>query len=196
MIAFEVIKQLVLTFYVGKGSYQWFCFPFQLCSIPMYLCVIAGITKNERLYDACCGFLATFGLLGGVCAFIDTSGFQYTVMPLTVYSYVWHILLILIGIFSAVIRKRKIFLQALIIFAVCSLAAELINIPVTLLFGADINMFYINPLVPTNQVAVKDAAKLVGNTAALFLYWLSCILGAFLINKAEAAIKNIRQKHQ
>ena len=33
----EVYKQLFYTFYIGEGSYQWWIFPFQLCSVPMYL---------------------------------------------------------------------------------------------------------------------------------------------------------------
>ena len=189
MVIFEVIKQLVLTFYVGKGSFQWFYFPFQLCSIPMYVCVVAGITKKEGLYDACTAFLSTFGLLSGICAFLDTSGFHYPVGILTVYSYVWHLLLILIGLYSAAVRNRKEFLQSLYIFIICSIIAEIIDILVTLFMGADINMFYINLLVPTFQIVVKDVAGMIGNVPAIILYWLSCILGAFVLNTVETLIK-------
>lgn len=190
MIIFEIIKQLVLTFYVGKGTYQWFYFPFQLCSIPMYACLLAGLTKKQKVLEACRVFLSTFGLLGGICAFLDTSGFHYTVVALTVYSYVWHVMLILIGVFSAFVRKDKSFIPGLFIFVICSLAAELLNILVTIKTGQDINMFYINLLVPTYQVVVKDVAEVIGNIPAILLYWLSCIFGAFLINAAERLFKN------
>lgn len=189
MIVFEIIKQLVLTFYVGKGKYQWFYFPFQLCSIPMYVCFIAGLTKKEKVLDACTAFLSTFGLLGGICAFLDTSGFHYTVGLLTVYSYVWHVVLIFIGVFSSLLRKNKCFFPGLGIFFVCSIVAELLNILVTLLTGEEINMFYINLLVPTYQVVVKDVAAVIGDIPAIILYWLSCIFGAFILNTAGRLIK-------
>ena len=189
MIVFEMVKQLVLTFYVGKGQYQWFYFPFQLCSIPMYVSMTCGITKKNRVYDACTGFLSTFGLLGGICAFLDTSGFHYSVEALTVYSYVWHVLLILLGLFSAFVRNNKSFFPGFIIFAAASLMAEAVNIIVTTCIGAEINMFYINLLVPTYQMAVRDAAERIGNTPAILLYWMSIVSGAYIINAAEAHIK-------
>lgn len=189
MILFEVIKQLILTFHIGKGAYQWFYFPFQLCSVPMYLCIAAGISQNERVYDACTGFMASFGLLGGICAFFDTSGFHYPVWVLTVYSYVWHILLIVLGIYSAYIRKNTDFRPALKLFLICSLAAELINVSVTLFLGQDINMFYINLLVPCIQAVARDAAGVTGDVPAIIMYWGSVLLGGFAVNRAVYFIK-------
>ena len=37
MAASEIWKQWTLTFVLGGGSYNWWYFPFQLCSVPMYL---------------------------------------------------------------------------------------------------------------------------------------------------------------
>ncbi|MEG0369488.1 MAG: hypothetical protein RR593_05755, partial [Hungatella sp.] len=40
LLAFsEVYKQLFLYYVVGQGCYDWWYFPFQLCSLPMYLCL-------------------------------------------------------------------------------------------------------------------------------------------------------------
>ena len=37
----ELYKQLFYYYYIGDHTYQWWIFPFQLCSVPMYLCLIA-----------------------------------------------------------------------------------------------------------------------------------------------------------
>ena len=37
MFCSEIWKQFTLTFAIGGGSYIWWYFPFQLCSIPMYI---------------------------------------------------------------------------------------------------------------------------------------------------------------
>jgi len=106
MAATELVKQLLLTFVAGRGSYQWWYFPWQLCSIPMYVCIIAGLCQNSKIYHACLAFLSDFGLLAGICAFLDTSGFYYELGVLTAHSYVWHIVLIILGIYSWYVRAK------------------------------------------------------------------------------------------
>lgn len=39
----EGYKLLFYYYVIGHGSFQWWVFPFQLCSIPMYLCVAANL---------------------------------------------------------------------------------------------------------------------------------------------------------
>ena len=40
MLASELWKQLCLTFLLNGGRYQWAFFPFHLCSVFMYVCVL------------------------------------------------------------------------------------------------------------------------------------------------------------
>ena len=40
MFCSEIWKQFTLTFAIGGGSYIWWYFPFQLCSIPMYILLV------------------------------------------------------------------------------------------------------------------------------------------------------------
>lgn len=49
LLATEVYK---IVFHLTVDPYDWGffgCFPFQLCSVPMYLCVICALCKNERV---------------------------------------------------------------------------------------------------------------------------------------------------
>ena len=41
MLIFEIYKQVIFTYQVGH--YQWYAFPFQFCSTPMYLYIIYGL---------------------------------------------------------------------------------------------------------------------------------------------------------
>lgn len=43
LLIMEVYKQLFLYFVVNDGVYDWWYFPFQLCSVPMYLCIILPV---------------------------------------------------------------------------------------------------------------------------------------------------------
>ena len=79
---FELYKQGFLYFVVNGRCYNWWYFPFQLCSIPMYLCLAYPFVArphtssgkhgvfNTRGSGAAAPILATFlqdfGLLGGL----------------------------------------------------------------------------------------------------------------------------------
>ena len=71
----EIYKQLFLYEIVNGGRYDWWYFPFQLCSIPMYLCLLLPLLSFSGLQSlrlAVYTFLQDFGLLGGVMALLDS----------------------------------------------------------------------------------------------------------------------------
>lgn len=123
----EIWKQLLLTWANG-GAYRWWYFPFQLCSMPLYLLPLRqllvlrlkscpeGLTgtgkpasrRNYRfqrvpffswLIAVLTDFLADFGLLAGLFAFADQTGMRYEIPGLTLHSYLWHFTMIFLGLF-------------------------------------------------------------------------------------------------
>ena len=97
----EIWKQYTLTFVLNNGEYQWSYIPFQLCSVPIYLCLFLGLAgPKNSIRRACMVFLADYTLMSGVVTFLDTSGLHYGYAPLTVHSYLWHIVIAGIGVYS------------------------------------------------------------------------------------------------
>ena len=45
-------------------NYAWYAFPWQFCSTPMYIGLLAGLSKG-KLHDHFCAYLATFALFAG-----------------------------------------------------------------------------------------------------------------------------------
>ena len=72
MLSGEIWKQLTLTFILGGGQYNWWYFPFQLCSIPMYILLIYPRIRRTALKQALLTFLMCYGLLGGIAVFLPT----------------------------------------------------------------------------------------------------------------------------
>ena len=83
LLTSEILKQLLLTFVMNNGHYNLWYFPFQLCSLPMYLLVLYPFFHTEPARNTILGFLSTYNLLGGIAVFFDTSGMHY---PLPVSS--------------------------------------------------------------------------------------------------------------
>ena len=69
MLSGEIWKQLTLTFILGGGQYNWWYFPFQLCSIPMYILILYPRIRRSALKQALLTFLMCYGLLGGIAVF-------------------------------------------------------------------------------------------------------------------------------
>jgi len=184
MLASEAWKQWCLTYMLGGGHYNWWYFPFQLCSIPMYICLILPWIKHEKIQGALLTFLMDFGLLAGIFVFFDTSGMHYPYMPLTVHSYLWHFGLIFLGICAGCTKKadysRAGFLKSAGIYLACSFLATLCNLAFYP-YGM-INMFYISPHYNMTQKVFCHIAAYFGNGAGITAYIAATILGAYLFH--------------
>lgn len=194
MLASELWKQYTLTFIVGHGVYDWWYFPFQLCSLAMYFCLSLPFIKSKRLRSCMITFLMTFSLLGGICTFFDTSGLHYPVLSLTVHSYLWHITLIVIGLAAGIIFRREITAHTMadctILFFGCCLTATILNI--TLVHFGNINMFYISPYYYMNQVVFRDIAQTIGNGLGIIFYILTITAGGWILYLIYAVFLRIR----
>ena len=89
----EVFKQFFCYYVIADGAYHWGEFPFQLCSVPMYLCLITPWLKPGKLRRALYSFMVLYNLLGGAIAFTEPSGLLHGHLFLTAHSCVWHMLL-------------------------------------------------------------------------------------------------------
>lgn len=69
----EIYKQLFLYEVINQKHYDWWYFPFQLCSTPMYLCLLLPVF-SVRLQKAAAVYLESFGFLGGIMALAEPSG--------------------------------------------------------------------------------------------------------------------------
>jgi len=193
MAAAELIKQLLLTYVTGSGDYQWWYFPWQLCSMPMYVCLLIGLCRSTAIYAAGLAFLSDFGLLAGICAFLDTTGFVYELGILTVYSYVWHIMLIVIGIYAWYVRAtggsgRHSFAGGVCIYIIDCIIAEIINVAAYDSGLRPINMFYISPRYLMAQVYIRDLLPVLCNAGCILLYIVVTIAGAGIIEAAGRII--------
>lgn len=199
MLCSEIWKQFILTFSMGNGSYIWWYFPFQLCSIPMYILLVYPWLRKKNARLTLLAFLMCYCLLSGIAVFADTSGLHYPLASLTIHSYLWHILLIILGVAAGSVYTRMLsshqkktlfsrmlaaafplrpFIYSTLLYLSCCLAAVLLNLSLDR-YGT-INMFYINPDYQMQQVIFRDFIPVLGNSGAIALYITSTILGALI----------------
>lgn len=184
MLTSEIWKQWCLTYLLGAGHYNWWYFPFQLCSIPMYLCLALPFIHSEKLTSVFLTFLMDYSLLAGVFTFFDTSGLYYPYLPLTVHSYLWHILLIALGLYAGHTKKADYssggFVKSSGLYLSCCLLATICNL--AFYSYGPINMFYISPHYHMSQKVFRHIALKLGNTAGILIYMACVMSGAGLVH--------------
>ncbi|MBQ0059915.1 MAG: hypothetical protein KBS83_08225 [Lachnospiraceae bacterium] len=225
----EIIKQILLT--VTYGQYQWWYFPFQLCSMPIYFLPLYVCLKNKQgrwggdwvdghmksqlaplsssrgqsFSKVLAAYLADFGLLGGIFAFADQSGMHYELPILTVHSYIWHILMVVMALLiwrnetrsfsepdkfseSGTFSVRNL-PGTIALFGLTAAVATCFNLAFHP-YGI-INMFYISPHYKMTQVVFSDIADLLGDGAGHLIYLISIAVGGCLIHMLLGAASKV-----
>ncbi|MBS6951603.1 MAG: YwaF family protein [Enterocloster asparagiformis] len=194
LAASELYKQGFLYYVVNGQSYDWWYFPFQLCSVPMYLCLVTPLLSGPKFARArriVCTFIQDYGLLGGVMALAEPSGLLHPYWALTLHGLCWHFTLIFLALYCAgsgeAGREPGAFASTLPLFGACCAAAMFINVAAHPYGDAD--MFYISPYYPNGQIVFHQIALEIGITAGNLIYLTGVVLGGFICHLACARIR-------
>lgn len=184
LILTEVYKQLFYFYCIEDHAYRWGIFPFQLCSVPMYLCVIAALIKPCKLRDGMYGFMTTFNLLGGIMAFIEPSGIVHEYWTLTVHAFVWHMMLIFIGAYliasGRFAKTWRDYRAAVFTFLALAALAFCINCIFRGVSDGGINMFFVGP-GNSSLIVFKQISEAAGWYVSTLLYLPTVCLGALVV---------------
>lgn len=156
----EVFKQLF--WYAFYGYYRWEIFPFQFCSVPIYVSIFATLAPWEKARELSYRFLAFFGIIGGLAVMLIPTAVLYTYfVSISLHSMIWHSILVAMGAYLIVSRgygkKLKELVQPWLLFAGFVVMAIIGNILVYKLHlgtdacqpGDNLSMFYLSPYYPT-----------------------------------------------
>ncbi len=99
----ELYKQVF--YWLEAGYFRWYAFPFQFCSVPMYIALIAPWVKKEKIQEAMYCFLAFYGFLAGfaVMMYPDTC-FSTDYLTILIHTMVWHSSMAIMGVYLIVAR--------------------------------------------------------------------------------------------
>lgn len=185
----EIFKQLFLYYIVNGERYDWWYFPFQLCSVPMYLCLLLPVTRG-RMRNAFLTFMTGYTFLSSLAALIYPQDMLRSYTILTIHGFLWHSILLFISlliVFSynqnrAADLSISGFGRATVIFLVLSVLALIINMTTEPLMASGIlahpyaAMFYLNPYHTSPQLFVSTVQEILGIPAGLILYETAIIL--------------------
>jgi uncharacterized membrane protein YwaF len=160
LIMCEVFKQLF--WYEFYGYYRFEIFPYQFCSVPIYVAIAATLIPRGKARELCYKFLAFYGIIGGLAVMLIPTAVLYTYfIPMSIHSMVWHAVLVIMGVYLIVSRGygksiKELFSPCMLFLGFIALAV-IGNILVYKLHlgtpacqpGDNLSMFYISPYYPT-----------------------------------------------
>ena len=203
----EVYKQLVFSFElvgdVPTWDYQWYAFPYQLCSTPLYILPFIFLLKEGKVKDATMAYIMTFSLFGGLAVFFYPNDVFVETIGINIQTMIHHGTQIVLGIFVMVYnRKRldiKFWLRGIYVFAALVSIALILNISVYHIFVAKginetFNMFYVGPYFDCTLPLLSIVYPKIPYICFILLYILGFVLISYIIYIVEKGIYKLASR--
>lgn len=204
VVILEIYKQINFSFQYTDGitfDYQWYAFPFQFCSTPMYIGLLAGLTKQGKLHDAANAYLATYAVFAGVCVMLYPSTVFVDTVGINIQTMICHGSMITIGVYllySGYVRvTHKTILKAIPVFAVCVAIACVMNeiaYRTGLLETETFDMFFVSPYGTPSLPVYSLVQGVVPFPWCLVIYIGAFTLAAYLMLLIAIGIRKMTNK--
>ncbi|MBE5804098.1 MAG: hypothetical protein E7316_06250 [Clostridiales bacterium] len=203
---FELLHQINYNLVWRDGALQWdvqwYAFPFQFCTTPMYIGLLTGPFRKGRIHDSLCAYLATYAVFAGLCVMIYPGDVYTGTIITNVQTMICHGSMITIGIYlfytGHVKLEYRTILKAIPVFAACISIAMLLNEIAyrsgLLASGHTFNMFFISPYCEPSLPVYSIVQAYVPYPWCLIIYILAFSLAAFLVLLAAMGIGKLSAK--
>lgn len=202
----EIYKQINYSFSYTDSitfDFQWYAFPFQFCSTPMYVGLLAGIIKKGKVHESLCAYLATYALFAGVSVMVYPNDVFISTIGINVQTMICHGSMITVGIYlmcsGYVPLKHKTILKAMPVFAVnVALAAVMNEIAYRsgLLETETFNMFFISPYCAPSLPVYSLVQGAVPFPLCLVLYILGFTAAGYILLLLGMLVKKLTKKRE
>lgn len=199
VLILEVYKQINYTFSYGDAitaDFQWYAFPWQFCSMPMYVGLLTGIFKKGKVYDALLAFLATYSTFAGLCVMLYPNDVFCRVLGINIQTMICHGTMITIGVYllysNHVKLEHRTMPKAMSVFASAMALAMIFN-EIAHRSGLEetFNMFFISPYHEPSLPVYSSVQAVIPFPWCTIIYFLAFSLASYVILLAAMAIKKI-----
>ena len=197
----EIYKQINYSFSYEDGirfDYQWYAFPFQFCSTPMYIGLLAGIISKGKVHRSLCAYLATYSLFAGLSVMAYPNTVFISTIGINIQTMICHGSMITIGIYlfctGYVSIERKTLLQAVPVFGICVALAAIMNeiaYRSGLVARETFNMFFISPYCDPSLPVYSMVQEHVPFPLCLIIYILGFTAAAGIVLGLARLIRSL-----
>lgn len=203
----ETLKQLIWSIEYDSitnsfiWDYEWYAFPFQLCTMPIYICLICCFLRKNKIRDALLSFIAYTTILGSIASAIIPDALFVSDVLVNIHAMWLHIGSLIVSVYLFMSKEVKVnknsFFSAIIVFLICAGVANLLNIVIYnsgVLNGETFNMYYISPYFESTLPVFNNIYNLVPYPVFLVIYIVAITLGSAIVFVLAKGITKIKEK--
>ena len=163
-LTLEVVHEVMQ--YVKLGHYDFSSFPFQFCTMPLFLGLLIPFLKDDKKRMPFVYFLSTFCFISGfIPLFLGQPQLcRWDSISLVIRSFEWHLQILGLALFLIGYYKigtnwkveRKYFMQSVFVFLSITVIAQLLNTGLHYYGG----QYFETPYNPELGMAVKSTAQI------------------------------------
>lgn len=190
----EVLKQLIWSFNYDVitnnviWDFEWYAFPFQLCTTPIYISLICLLLKKGKIRDSLLAYLSYITIIGSITTMIMPDSCFVSDILVNIHTMWLHLGSFVVSVYLLLNKEVELnfyrLKQAIIVFLIFVFIALTMNIIIYnlgILNGETFNMFYISPYFISSLPIFDVIQKSVPYIIFLLIYILSIILASFII---------------
>ena len=203
----EIIKQLLFSTEFDAATnqmlwdYQWYAFPFQFCSTPMYAACIACFLKDCKVRRLLLAYLSFFTILGSLMVMLIPTTIYTSNTMINIHTTYLHAGGLVVSIFLLVHNHVKLefktVLDGLKIYSICVLTAIFLNhiiFKTGVLNGETFDMFFISPFFENDMPVFSIIEDYVHPVLYIGFYIFAFLFGASIVYSVSKGIAALSSK--
>lgn len=204
VIVLEIYKMINFSFSYENGitfDFQWYAFPWQFCSTPMYVGFLTGIFRKGKVHESLCAYLATYAIFAGTAVMFYPTTVFIDVIGINIQTMICHGSMITVGIYllytEYVKLEHKTILKAMPVFAATLLIAVILNEIAYysgLLETDNFNMFFVSRHCEPSLPVYSIVQGIVPYPWCLLLYIFGFTAAAYVMLLIAMGIRTLSRK--
>jgi len=182
-------------------DYQWYAFPFQLCTTPIYVCLISLFLKKNKVRDALLSYMAFTTILGSISSALLPDSLFVSDLLVDIHTMCLHLGSLVVSVYllmsKEVVTTKKSFINSIIVFSIFILIANILNIIIYnsgILNGESFNMFYISPYFESSLPIFDEIQANVPYPIFLISYIVILTLGSYIIYNIAKLLNRLKKQ--
>ena len=203
----ETLKQISWSFNFDSVTnfviwdYEWYSFPFQLCTTPIFVSVMCLFLKDNKIRKSLLSYMAFITILGSIATMIIPDSCFTSDILVNIHTMWLHLGSFVVSVYLLFTNEVKLNIRNLessfIVFVSFVGVAMFLNLfiyNIDVLNGETFNMFYISPYfissLPIFDVIQENTPYLL----FLIIYILAITFGSFIVCYSSLLIKRLFNK--
>lgn len=205
----ETLKQLIWSFNYDQitnivtWDYEWYSFPFQLCTTPIYVCLLCLFLKKGKFRDSLLSFISYITILGSISTIILPDSCFTSDILVNIHTMWLHIGSFIVSVYLLINKETKINIKSLssavavfLIFVSIALYINILFYNLGFLNGETFNMFFISPYFISTLPVFNVLQEKVPYLIFLTIYIVSLITGGLLIYIIAKTVNKLYKKRK